>query len=224
MTYDGNKVTFTATGVGTYSLISELVEGAEERGYIHTTTQTMPLTIQPGPAQATLALDKDSYLSGDTVTVTVTPGTPVAGDQVTGFTLSMSNGETTVSSEKYETIPETVSLTLPDDAQGTWTVSAEVTLANAQGQDVTGFYDAVSTVSLLAGDPLVTISLHNGPAFAPSDFVSFWLSAKKRPDGGRRRHGERVSDHDLAVRESDSKRRLRDYCRKWKARTPPSAR
>ena len=178
VTYDGNTVTFTATGVGTYSLISELVKGAEERGYIHTTTQTMPLTIQPGSAQATLALDKDSYLSGETVTVTVTPGTPVGDDQVTGFTLFMRNGETTVSSQKYDTIPNTVSLTLPNDAQGTWTVSAEVTLANAQGQDVTGFYDAVSTVSLLAGDPLVKISLHNGSAFAPSDFVSFWLSAK----------------------------------------------
>ena len=138
----------------------------------------MHLTIQPGPAQASLALDKDSYLSGETVTVTVTPGTPVGDDHVTGFTLHMRNGETTVSSEKYETIPETVALTLPDDAQGTWTVSAEVTLANAEGEDVTSFYDAVSTVSLLAGDPLVTISLYNGPAFAPSDFVSFWLSAK----------------------------------------------
>ena len=178
VTYDGNKVTFTATGVGTYSLISELVEGAEKKGYIHTTTQTMLLTIQPGSAQATLALDKDSYLSGETVTVTVTPGTPVGDDYVTGFTLSMSNGETTVSSEKYDDIPDTVSLTLPDDAQGTWTVSAEVTLANAQGQDVTGFYNAVSTVSLLAGDPLVTISLDNGSAFAPSDWVHFWLNAK----------------------------------------------
>ena len=138
----------------------------------------MLLTIQPGSAQATLALDKDSYASGETVTVTVTPGTPVGDDRVTGFTLHMRNGETTVTSEKYETIPETVSLTLPDDAQGTWTVSAEVTLANAEGENVTSFYDAVSTVSLLAGDPLVTISLYNGPAFAPSDRVSFWLNAK----------------------------------------------
>ncbi len=178
VTYDGNKVTFTATGVGTYDLISELVEGAKDEGYIHTVQNTCRFEIQPGSAQATLALDKDSYLSGETVTVTVTPGTPVGDDQVTGFTLFMRNGETTVSSEKYDYIPETVSLTLPDDAQGTWTVSAEVTLANAQGEDVTSFYDAVSTVSLLAGDPLVTISLHNGPAFAPSDFVSFWLSAK----------------------------------------------
>ena len=115
VTYSGKKVTFTPTGAGTYNLISELVEGAEEKGYIHT-TQTKVLKITPAPAQATLALDKDSYASGETVTVTVTPGTPVGDDYVTGFTLFMRNGETTVSSEEYDDIPDTVSLTLPDDA------------------------------------------------------------------------------------------------------------
>ena len=180
VTYSGKKVTFTPTGAGTYNLISELVEGAEEKGYIHT-TQTKVLKITPGPAQATLALDKDSYASGETVTVTVTPGTPVGDDRVTGFTLHMRNGETTVSSQTYNTIPEAVPLTLPNDAQGTWTVSAEVTLANAQGEDVTSFYDAVSTVQLLVGDPLVRISFYDEiTAFAPSDLVRFWLSAQNQ--------------------------------------------
>ena len=52
VTYDGNTVTFTATGVGTYSLISELVEGAKDKGYIHTVQETCRFEIQPGSAQA----------------------------------------------------------------------------------------------------------------------------------------------------------------------------
>ena len=54
------------------------------------------------------------------------------------------------------------------------------------------FYDAVSTVSLLVGDPLVKISLDNGKRLCAQRFCELPAERKKRPDGGSRRARVRV--------------------------------